>query len=150
MARKEAYQELFRTLDALCENETDPVTLMATIVCELYHKVAYVDWAGFYRNIGNQTLKIGPYQGGHGCTTIPYTQGVCGKSAREKKLQNIADVSSVPHHIACSVTTRSEIVIPILSAGNELLYVLDLDSDTEAAFDSTDEICLPCLNKYFL
>jgi GAF domain-containing protein len=91
-------------------------------------------------------LKIGPYQGGHGCLTIPFERGVCGKCAREAKTQIVPDVTKVPCHIACSNSTRSEIVVPVLDAAGRLRAVLDVDSDTPAAFDGIDaqhleEVC---------
>ena len=81
--------------------------------------------------------------------TIPFSRGVCGKCAREKTLQNVPDVSAVAHHIACSTTTKSELVVPILKGNAELLAVLDIDSDSPAAFDQIDESNLMRLNKYF-
>ena len=145
----ERYTALFRTLDALCEGETDQVALMATIACELYSASESFNWVGFYRSIGNDTLKIGPYQGAHGCLTIPFSRGICGKCAREKTIQSVADVTKVQDHIACSSTTRSEIVLPILSSTGDLIAVLDIDSDTPQAFDEVDEEQLPYISRYF-
>ena len=133
------YHALRRRITALCEGETDAVALMATIVCELYHAFDYFDWVGFYRRVGDGILKIGPYQGGHGCLAIPFDRGVCGKCAREKQIQNVPDVNAVPDHIACSSTTRSELVIPVVGANGELVAVLDIDSDTADAFNADDE-----------
>ena len=148
MTKPEIYNKLFTTLDALCEGETDHIALMATICCELYQAFEDVHWAGFYRNVGNDTLKIGPYQGTHGCLTISFDRGVCGRCARERKLQNVSDVTKIEHHIACSSTTRSEIVVPII-VDDELVAVLDIDSDTPAAFDEIDEEHLRKINRYF-
>ena len=150
MNRQAAYDQLFRTLDALFAGETDHISIMATVSCELFHQFDHVHWVGFYRNTGGEVLKLGPYQGGHGCLTISFDQGVCGQCAREKRLLNIPDVNAIPHHIACSGSTRSEIVVPMLSTDEELLFVLDLDSDLSAAFDEVDELRLAQLNRYFL
>ena len=149
MTKQQQYDSLFQTLDSLCEGETDQVALMATIACELYHTFGQFIWVGFYRNVGGQVLKIGPYQGTHGCLTIPFSKGVCGKCASERAVQNVPDVSKVPYHIACSATTKSELVVPILAGDGELVAVLDIDSDTAAAFDEIDEVNLQRLNKYF-
>jgi len=149
MTKQQQYERLFLTLDSLCEGETDHVALMATIVCELYQAFERFNWVGFYRNVGGQILKIGPYQGTHGCLTIPFSKGVCGKCARERSVQNVPDVSKEQHHIACSVTTKSELVVPILVGDGELVAVLDIDSDTVAAFNEIDEVNLQRLNKYF-
>jgi len=149
MTKQQQYERLFLTLDSLCEGETDHVALMATIVCELYQAFERFNWVGFYRNVGGQILKIGPYQGAHGCLTIPFSKGICGKCARERSVQNVPDVSKVQHHIACSATTKSELVVPILVGDGELVAVLDIDSDTAAAFNEIDEVNLQRLNKYF-
>ena len=145
----EQYTALFRTLDALCEGETDHIALMATISCELYNSSNLFNWVGFYRSIGNDTLKIGPYQGAHGCLTIPFSRGVCGKCAREKAVQSVPDVTEAVDHIACSSSTMSELVLPIFSGVGELIAVLDIDSDTPSAFTPVDEEALTGIGKYF-
>lgn len=144
------YDRLFQRLDGLCEGESDIITLMATIVCELYLTFERFHWVGFYRNMGDRTLKVGPYQGGHGCLVIPFDQGVCGKCAREETVQNVPDVAELPHHIACASTTRSELVVPVGGADGQLLAVLDIDSDLPAAFDEVDERNLARIASYFL
>ncbi len=149
MTKQEQYDRLFERLDALCDGETDSIALMATLACELRHEFDRFDWVGFYRNVGGDTLKIGPYQGAHGCLTIPFAKGVCGRCAREKAVQIVADVREVADHIACSATTRSEIVVPILGASGGLLGVLDVDSDTPAAFDEVDGTNLMRIGAYF-
>jgi L-methionine (R)-S-oxide reductase len=149
MSKQQVYDQLTKRLNALCEAEVDPIAIMATIACELFHAFEQFDWVGFYRNVGERTLKIGPYQGTHGCLTIPFSKGVCGKCAREKAVQNVTDVSKVPGHIACSATTKSELVLPIIDGNGELIAVLDIDSDRLAAFDDIDEANLKTLNKYF-
>ena len=150
MNKKEIYDKMFLELDSLLEGENDDVAIMASIVCELYHSFSHFDWVGFYRKTGESTLKIGPYQGTHGCLTIPFSQGVCGKCATEMKLLNIPDVTKIPYHIACSPTTRSEIVIPIMGHDGALIAVLDIDSNTSHAFDDIDETNLVRTNKYFI
>lgn len=149
MNKQDRYDEVFRHLDALCAGETDPIALMATIACELYAAFDAFDWVGFYRNMGEGLLKVGPYQGGHGCLLISFDRGICGKCAREEVLQNVPDVNAVADHIACSSTTRSEIVVPIHGANGGLLSVLDIDSDSTAAFDEVDESNLQNLSAYF-
>ena len=149
MRTQHHYDNLFRRLDALCEGETDQIALMATIACELYHAFAEFHWVGFYRNVGNDTLKIGPYQGAHGCLTIPFEEGVCGKCAREQAVLNIPDVTAIPFHIDCSGSTRSELVVPICREGGELLAVLDVDSDNPAEFTELDELNLEEIDRYF-
>jgi len=149
VANQEQYDRLFETLDLLCEGETDRIALMATIACELRRTFELFDWVGFYRNVGGEVLKIGPYQGTHGCLAIPFSRGMCGKCARTGEVQNVPDVSADPNHIACSAATRSELVIPITGGDGELLAVLDIDSNTPGAFDPVDEANLQRINRYF-
>ena len=132
------YDRLETTLEALCHGETDAVALMATVACELHHAHPLCDWTGFYRVTEPGVLKIGPYQGGHGCLVIPFGRGVCGTAAATGQPQLVPDVEAFPGHIACSASTRSELVLPVWTQGGRLLGVLDLDSDTPAAFSATD------------
>ncbi len=135
------YKTLSKTIHALCEGETDTISKMATISCELFHAMDGFDWVGFYRVVEPNLLKIGPYQGGHGCLVIPFDKGVCGACAREEKTQIVADVEAFPGHIACAASTRSEIVLPVYENG-ELIGVLDIDSDTPDFFDERDASAL--------
>jgi GAF domain-containing protein len=70
---------------------------------------------------------------------IPFSRGVCGAAARTRSTQLVPDVELFPGHIACSGSTRSEIVVPVLGRNREVLAVLDVDSNLEAAFDATDQ-----------
>ena len=115
---------------------------MATVVCELLNRFDHFHWTGFYRVVGPELLKIGPYQGGYGCLQIPFDKGVCGAAARSRQTQFVADVREFPGHIACSPTTRSEIVVPVIDSKGDLIAVLDIDSDQVDSFDSVDKINL--------
>jgi L-methionine (R)-S-oxide reductase len=140
-----AYEDIAARIRALTEGETDAVSLMATVACELFHGDARHDWVGFYRVTEPGLLKIGPYQGGHGCLVIPFDRGVCGAAAREQRTQVVPDVEAFPGHIACSSSTRSEIVVPVLDGEGRLIAVLDIDSDRPAAFDEGDAAALEAL-----
>ena len=135
------YDFCSKTLAALCDGETDAITKMATIVCELYQNMEGFDWVGFYRVVEPGLLKVGPYQGGHGCLVIPFDKGVCGACAKTQETQIVDDVDAFSGHIACSATTRSEIVLPVFENG-ELIGVLDVDSDTPENFDVSDKTAL--------
>ncbi|WP_112320780.1 GAF domain-containing protein [Oceanibium sediminis] len=130
---------------ALTEGEDDPVALMATVACELFHSDERFDWVGFYRVTDPQMLKIGPYQGGHGCLKIPFSRGVCGAAARTGQTQRVDDVEAFPGHIACAASTRSEIVVPVHDRDGGLIGVLDIDSDRPAAFTANDQTMLEAL-----
>jgi L-methionine (R)-S-oxide reductase len=144
--KQEQYARTLERIRTLIAGETDEIAVMATVVCELHHGLEHFDWTGFYRVVAPGLLKVGPYQGGHGCLTISFDRGVCGRCARERKTQIVPDVTRAPEHIACSSSTRSEIVVPVLDGGGRVRAVLDVDSDAPAAFEETDarwleEVC---------
>ncbi len=132
------YRELAGRIRALCAGERDVVALMATVACEVHHADARFDWTGFYRVVAPGLLKIGPYQGGHGCLVIPFERGVCGAAARTGEVQLVEDVEAFPGHIACAASTRSELVLPVWDGAGALIGVFDLDSDQPAAFTGED------------
>ena len=132
------YPTLEKTIAALTEGEDDPIALMATIACEVHHSDARFDWTGFYRVVAPELLKIGPYQGGHGCLVIPFSRGVCGAAARTRQVQLVPDVDAFPGHIACASSTRSELVLPVFDAKGDVIAVFDIDSDQPDAFTHAD------------
>ncbi|WP_412553369.1 GAF domain-containing protein [Shimia sp. MIT1388] len=132
------YPTLSKTIASLTEGETDAVALMATVACEVHHADDRFDWTGFYRVVAPELLKIGPYQGGHGCLVIPFARGVCGAAARTGEVQLVPDVDAFPGHIACASSTRSELVLPVWNGAGELLGVFDIDSDQPDAFTQED------------
>ncbi|MGY6705575.1 GAF domain-containing protein [Roseinatronobacter sp.] len=132
------YAALSQRIAALTEGETDPVALMATLTCEVHHSDARFNWTGFYRVTAPEMLKIGPYQGGHGCLVIPFSRGVCGACARSGQAQLVADVHAFADHIACSSSTLSELVLPVRNRDGQLIAVFDIDSDQPDAFTTND------------
>ena len=132
------YTSLIKTIASLTEGEDDVIALMATVVCELHHSDDRFDWTGFYRVTSPAILKIGPYQGRHGCLQIPFTRGVCGAAARLGETQLVPDVKAFADHIACASSTRSELVLPVWDRAGTLLAVLDIDSDQFDAFTVLD------------
>ncbi|SDG67447.1 GAF domain-containing protein [Sulfitobacter delicatus] len=141
------YQTLAKTIAALTEGEDDAVALMATVACEVHHADDRFDWTGFYRVTAPELLKIGPYQGGHGCLVIPFSRGVCGAAARTGEVQLVADVDAFPGHIACASSTRSELVLPVWNGAGRLLGVFDIDSNQPDAFTQTDADALSAILK---
>jgi len=139
------YKTLASTVHALTDGETDAISLMSTLACEIHHSNDRFHWTGFYRVVAPELLKVGPYQGGHGCLVIPFSRGVCGAAARLNATQLVADVDAIPDHIACSTTTRSELVIPFSDGTGKLLGVLDIDSDLPNAFALEDAIALEAI-----
>ena len=132
------YTDLSARIRALTHGETDEVALMATLACEIHHSDDRFDWTGFYRVTQPELLKIGPYQGVHGCLVIPFSRGVCGAAARTREVQLVPDVNAFPGHIACASSTRSELVLPVFGLGKRLIGVLDIDSDQPDAFTDQD------------
>lgn len=110
-------------------------------VCQLLEtNVSYYNWVGFYfRNGDNQELKLGPYVGeptDH--TIIPFGKGICGQVAVSNKNFVVPDVSAQDNYIACSITVKAEIVIPIFVDG-ENIGQIDIDSNTPDPFTEADE-----------
>lgn len=132
------YGAMAKAIASLTSGEDDVVALMATVACEVHHSDARFDWTGFYRNVGGDVLKIGPYQGGHGCLVIPFSRGVCGAAARTEQAQLVADVEAFEGYIACASSTRSEVVLPVWDKAGALLGVFDIDSNQPDAFTSDD------------
>ncbi|AUJ62837.1 diguanylate cyclase [Aestuarium zhoushanense] len=139
------YSDLAKTIDALTAGETDEVALMATVACEVHHADDRFDWTGFYRVVEPEVLKIGPYQGGHGCLVIPFARGVCGAAARTQEIQLVPDVEAFEGHIACSSSTRSEIVLPVFNGAGDLIGVFDIDSNQPDAFTEEDAVELSAI-----
>jgi len=139
------YPYLAKVIANLTEGETDPIALMATLACEIHHADDRFHWTGFYRVVAPQMMKIGPYQGGHGCLVIPFSRGVCGAAARSGQALIVPNVNAFGDHIACSSSTQSELVIPFYNKSEELLGVLDIDSDFPGAFTVEDAEALDAI-----
>jgi L-methionine (R)-S-oxide reductase len=136
--KRALYAGVQRDLDAVLSGIVDDVTAMATCACLLHERLPYASWAGFYRVVAPELLRVGPYQGPLGCLEIPFDRGVCGAAARSRATQVVPDVHRFPGHIACDAAARSEIAVPICNGAGELIAVLDVDSHQPAAFDEDD------------
>ena len=132
------HQEVYGRITSILDGEDDWVAAMATVACELHNAFDHYHWTGFYRTTSPGMLKIGPYQGGHGCLYIPFDKGICGAAARTGKTQDAPNVHERVEHIACSSTTNSEIVVPVKNSDGEVVAVLDVDSDDFSAFSKQD------------
>ena len=120
----------------LLEGETDLIANLANIAAALKEQFNWL-WVGFYL-VKNEELVVGPFQGPVACTRIKKGRGVCGKSWAEARTLIVPDVEKFPGHIACSSLSRSEIVVPVIR-NNEVVAVLDVDSEMTDHFDTTDE-----------
>lgn len=126
---------------AVLEGETDAIARQATFARLLWDVLPQLSWCGFYRRVGPRTLAVGPYQGSLGCLRIDFDRGVCGAAARTQRAQRVADVRQFPGHIACDDAARSELVLPVVTAGT-LRAVLDLDSTFLDAFSEEEAALL--------
>lgn len=137
LPREEAWARLTETAFAVLAGVTDDIAAMATMSCLLHQGFGFL-WAGFYRVVAPELLRVGPYQGSLGCLEIAFGRGVCGTAAAQRRSVVVPDVHAFPGHIACDGRSASELVVPVLDAAGELIAVLDLDADTPGAFDEVD------------
>ena len=146
MNKTEKYQLLYEQVKALLNKENDEIANMANVAA-LIHETFKFWWTGFYRVIDNE-LVLGPFQGPVACTRIAYSKGVCGTSWKETQTIVVKNVHDFPGHIACSSASQSEIVVPIFKE-NQVVAVLDIDSERLATFDETDKEWLEKIVELF-
>jgi len=132
------YVSILPVLRSLVAGEQDRIAVMATVAAALYQAFDEFHWVGFYRRVDERTLKVGPYQGGHGCLTIDIGRGVCGACVREACIQIENDVRLARDHIACSAATQAEIVLPLMDETGYVTAVLDIDATATDVFDDVD------------
>ena len=137
--KEELYHTLFPQLASLVEDESDTIANMANISACLWETFRFW-WVGFYRVVQDE-LVLGPFQGPLACTRIRKGRGVCGTAWERRETVIVPDVELFPGHIACSSASRSEIVVPVFN-GDEVVAVLDIDSEHLATFDETDKLWL--------
>jgi GAF domain-containing protein len=137
--KRERYDLLIPQIESLISGEKDRVANLANICAALKQTMNFY-WVGFYL-VKERELVLGPFQGPIACTRIGYGKGVCGTSWKEKKTILVPDVDAFPGHIACNSVSKSEIVLPAFK-NDEVVIVLDVDSDALNAFDETDRQAL--------
>ena len=134
--KQEMYETIMPQIKALIEGEPDLIANLANITGALKEQFGWF-WVGFYL-VKNNELVLGPFQGPVACTRIQKGRGVCGSSWQQAKTLIVPDVTKFPGHIVCSSLSVSEIVVPIIR-NNEVIAVLDVDSEKPALFDETDK-----------
>jgi L-methionine (R)-S-oxide reductase len=134
--KEETYNTLLPQLEALVAGESDVIANLSNIAAALKQSMNFF-WVGFYL-VKEQQLVLGPFQGPIACTRIDIGKGVCGTSWQKRETIVVADVEKFPGHIACNSASKSEIVLPAYKDG-EVYLVLDVDSDSLAAFNETDK-----------
>lgn len=145
----EGYAMLAAQVEALLAGERNLVANAAQLSAFIYQEVPDLNWAGFYFVEGEDQLLLGPFQGKVACMRIPFSKGVCGAAARERRTQRVEDVHAFPGHIACDAASRSELVVPLVQGGR-LIGVLDLDSPHPARFSAADQAGIEALVEAFL
>ena len=144
-SKEDLYISLSPQIKSLIEGEVDLVANLANVAAALKEAFNFF-WVGFYI-VKNNQLVLGPFQGPIACTRIAYGKGVCGTSWKDKKTIIVDDVNLFPGHIACSSLSQSEIVVPIIR-NNEVVAVLDVDSDELSQFDEIDKKYLSKIVEY--
>ena len=134
--KEEVYQSLLPQIKALIDGEPDLIANLANVCAALKEQFKWF-WVGFYL-VKQDELVLGPFQGPVACTRIRKGRGVCGSSWQQATTLIVPDVEKFPGHIACSSLSKSEIVVPIIR-NNEVIGVLDVDSELLDQFDETDK-----------
>ncbi|NLA15211.1 MAG: GAF domain-containing protein [Bacteroidales bacterium] len=147
--RQRMYEEVLEEATRLMKDETDLIAAMANVSALLKEKFNFW-WVGFYRVQGKpKELVLGPFQGPPACTHIPYKRGVCGTAWEKQMTLIVPNVEEFPGHIACSLYSRSEIVVPVFDAQQKVRAVLDIDSDRLNTFDTLDKKYLEKICRLF-
>ena len=123
-------------LESIIDPELPLITNLSNATAVL-NQLENINWCGFYLADG-ETLYLGPFQGDVACTVIPFSKGVCGKSATSKKTIIVPNVNEFPGHIACSSLSTSEIVTPII-VNNIVKAVIDIDSPILNRFSKEEQ-----------
>jgi GAF domain-containing protein len=148
MLNEKRHQELQNKSIQIIKKDISLKRRMQELCDMLQKETPHYDWVGFYlKNGDKEELKLGPYTGEpteH--TLIPFGSGICGRVAVEERTINVDDVRKEDNYIACSISTRSELVVPIMRDG-KFLGQIDVDSDREAAFSVRDERLLQSIAR---
>ena len=136
-SKEEKYNVLYTQIESVVSAEADMIARMANVAAMIHATFGFW-WTGFYRVIDG-VLVLGPFQGPMACTRIAFGRGVCGTAWKERTTLIVPDVELFPGHIACSSASKSEIVVPIIDSDNNVIGVLDIDSERLATFDECDK-----------
>jgi len=136
-----SHNDVLNDITRQIQSEADEDRAMAAAVATLKRRMPDYSWVGIYLLDGNE-LVLGPFEGKPSPhARIPLGRGICGAAASEKATIIVDDVNADPRYLACSIETKSEIVVPIM-AGGEVLGEIDIDSDRQAAFGAADKTLL--------
>ena len=144
--KEEKYESFIIQINSLIEKEKNIIGILANIAAAIHQTFNWL-WVGFYIARDNE-LVLGPFQGPVACFRIKKGSGVCGMSWKLKETIIVPNVDKFPGHIACSIESKSEIVLPIVK-NNKTYGVLDIDSKEINTFDKIDQIYLEKIIKIF-
>ena len=131
------YEDVLKDVGAAIERARTHDQAMLSVVNLLKDRMPDYSWVGIYLLVDDH-LELGPFLGKPSPhTSIPLNSGICGAAATHKETIIVDDVDADPRYLACSLETRSEIVVPIMK-GSRVLGEIDIDSDKKAAFGSGD------------
>ena len=136
---------LLKQAAELMDTETWYASALSNLSALIMDSMPQLNWAGFYLMRGGR-LVVGPFQGKPACVHIAVGKGVCGACVAQDRAIRVPDVHAFPGHIACDSASRSELVIPLHSAG-AVVAVLDLDSPVEDRFSEEDQHTLEALSR---
>ncbi len=139
-------KEMLEQVDHLVKCSDSAQKCLDRVVALLHEHVPHYNWVGVYLLKKNE-LFLGPFRGKPSPhTRIPVDQGICGAAASQKETVIVPDVNADPRYLACSLETKSEIVVPIMD-GDQCLGEIDIDSDIPDAFGDTDRELLEGVAK---
>ena len=140
-----SFEQVISTAADFINTASNAQSAMEGIVGLLKASFPYFDWVGIYLMADENTLVLGPFRGDPSPhTVISIDKGICGAAAREKQTIVVPDVNADTRFLACSLRTRSEIVVPIMR-GDLVLGEIDIDSDTLDAFKERDRRMLEAI-----
>lgn len=147
-SKSQVYEELLSSASGLYDQQCGDIANMANLAALLKDTFNFW-WCGFYLVNQNNQLELGPFQGPIACTLIDFGKGVCGSAWKQRSSIVVPDVHQFEGHIACSSASNSEIVVPVFRK-NEIIAVLDIDSEHFNTFDETDQFYLEKLVSLFI
>lgn len=137
------FKETLQELEGLMTGRW--TTDLANAAALLNSRFKDINWIGFYLIDQNdqskssaETLWLGPFQGLPACTMIPFSKGVCGAAASQRKTMRVEDVDQFPGHIVCDSRSKSEVVVPMIH-NEKVIGVLDVDSASLNRFNDADQ-----------
>jgi GAF domain-containing protein len=148
LSKKEKYILLEEQIKLLKEENCNEIAKLCNCISAIHFTFNF-HWTGIYL-VNENKLELSIFQGPVACTTIGFGKGVCGTTWKNKETIIVDDVDTFEGHIACSSLSKSEIVVPLFNNSNDVIAVLDIDSEQYSLFDETDKFHLENITKSLL